>query len=189
MPKKGKVTDLIVQWCHCNTAHSGRGMTLNWICGSSVVKSAIFKCVTCRQLRARIGEQMMADLRKDRFEEANPFTYCDVDTFGPFTVRVKRSDMKRYGAIFTCLASRAVHTEVTHSADTDPFIQALRRLIAHRGNVRQIRSDNGSNFVGAEQELLKAFSEIDRNKIENFLQDHGGDCITWLYLGAPDKVS
>ena len=143
LPKKSKVTDLIVQWCHYNTAHCGRGITLNgircrgfWvICGSSVVKSAIFKCVICRKLRGRIGGQMMADLPKDRFEEATPFTYCAVDMFGPFTVRVKRSDMKRYGAMFTCLASRAVHIEVTHSLDTVSFNQALRRLIARRGNV------------------------------------------------------
>ena len=40
-------------------------------------------------------------------------------------------------------------------------------------------SDNGSNFVGAEQELLKTFSEMDHNKIKNFLQDHGGDWTTW----------
>ena len=166
LPKKSKVTDLIVQWCHYNTAYSGRGMTLNeircrgfWvICGSSVVNSAIFKCVTCHKFRGKLGEQMMADLPKDRFEEAPPFTYCAVDMFGPFTVRVKRSDMKRYGEVFTYLASRAVHIEVTQSLNTDLFIQALRRLIARRGNARQIRSDNGPNFVGAEQELLKAFS-------------------------------
>ena len=62
LPKKSKVTDLIVQWCHYDTAHSGRGITLNeircrgfWvICGRSVVKSAIFKCVICRKLRERI---------------------------------------------------------------------------------------------------------------------------------------
>ena len=188
LPKESKVTDLIVQWYHYNTAHGGRGITLNeircggfWIiCVSSVLKSsAIFKCVICRKLRGRIGGRLMADSSMDRFEEAPPFTYCVVDMFGPFTVRVKRSDMKRYGAMFTCLASRAVHIEVTHSLDTDSFIQALRRLIARRGNVRQIRSDNGSNFVGAEQELLKTFSEMDHNKIENFLQDHGGDWITW----------
>ena len=104
LPKKSKVTDLIVQWCHYNTAHSGRGMTLNEIrcrdfvviCGSSVVKSAIFKCVTCCKLRGRIGQQM-ADLPKDRFEVAPLFIYCAVDMFGPFTVRVKRSNIKCYG--------------------------------------------------------------------------------------------
>ena len=44
--------------------------------------------------------------------------------------------------------------------------------------MRQIRSENDSNFIGAEHELFKTFSETDRNKIENFLQDHGGDWIT-----------
>ena len=121
----------------------------------------------------------MADLPKDRYEEAPPFAYCAVNMFGSFTVRVKKSDMKRYGAMFTCLASRVVNIEVTHSFDTDSFIQALRRLIAHRGNMRQICSDNSSNFVGAEQKLLKAFREMDQNKIENFIQDHGGDWIIW----------
>ena len=121
---------------------------------------------------------MIADLPKDSFKEAPPFTYCTVNMFGPLTVRLKRSNMK-HGAMFTCPASRAVHIEVTHSLVTHSFIQAQRRLIARRGKVRQIRSDSGSNFVGAEQELLKIFSGMDHNKIENFLQDHGGDWITW----------
>ena len=111
---------------------------------------------------------MMANSPKGRFEEAPPFTYRAVDMFGPFPIKVKKSDTKRYWGMFTCLASRAVHIEVTH-IDTESFIEALRALIARRGNVRQIRSDNGSNFVGAEQKLLKAFSEMDQNKIENFL--------------------
>ena len=89
--------------------------------------------------------------------------------FEPFTERVKRSNIKRYGAMFTCLARKTVHIEVTHGPDTNLFTQALRRLIARRGNVRQICSENPSNFVGAQQELLKAFSEMDQNKIENFL--------------------
>ena len=65
-------------------------------------------------------------------------------------MRVKKNNTKRCGAMFTCLASRAVHIEVTHNLDTDSFIQALRKLIARRGNVRRIRSNNGSNCVGAE---------------------------------------
>ena len=61
--------------------------------------------------------------------------------------------MKRYGVIFTCLAMRAVHLEISHSLDTNSFILALRRLIARRGQVKEIRSDNGTNFVGGEKEL------------------------------------
>ena len=47
----------------------------------------------------------MADLPKDRFQEAAIFTYCAVDMFGPFKKKVKRSEVKRYGAMFTCFAS------------------------------------------------------------------------------------
>ena len=54
----------------------------------------------------------MADLPKDRFQEAATFTNCAVDMLGPFKIKVKRSELKRYGAMFTCLASRAVHIEV-----------------------------------------------------------------------------
>ena len=60
-----------------------------------------------------------------------------------------RSLVKRYGAIFTCLALRAVHLEISHTLDTDPFILALRRFIARSGQVKEIRSDNGTNFTFA----------------------------------------
>ena len=61
--------------------------------------------------------------------------------------------VKRYGAIFTCLAVRAVNLEISYTLDTDSFILALRRFIARRGQVKEIRSDNGTNFTGAEREL------------------------------------
>ena len=57
-----------------------------------------------------------------------------------------------------------------HQIDTDLFIQALRRLIAKRGNRRLIQSDNGSNFLGAEKELKMAFLEMDNKKLANFFK-------------------
>ena len=64
--------------------------------------------------------------------------------------------------------------------DTDSFINALRRFIARRGNVNLIRSDNGSNFVGASNELKKALNEMDRQRIEEFLTQKGAE-ITWKW--------
>ena len=62
--------------------------------------------------------------------------------FEPFVVKQRRNEVKRYGAMFTCMANRAVHIEVTFNWDTDSFILALRRLVARRGNVRSVYSDN-----------------------------------------------
>lgn len=76
-----------------------------------------------------------------------PFTRVGVDYFGPFEVRCGRSLIKKYGVIFTCLAVRAVHIELASSLDTDLCINALWRFIARQGQVEEIRSDNGTNFI------------------------------------------
>ena len=65
MPRKGKVSDLIIKHCHSNVAHGGRGFTLNeirgagyWIVGAnSAVKKMISNCVECRTFRERVGKQ------------------------------------------------------------------------------------------------------------------------------------
>ena len=99
--------------------------------------------------------------------------------FGPFLIKEGRKELKRYGALFTCLASRTVHIECTCSTDTDSFIQALRWFIARRGNIRVLRSDNGSNFVGAQKELGNALKGMDHQKIQYFLQNIGAGYIIW----------
>ena len=121
----------------------------------------------------------MGNLPADRLLEEPPFTYCGVDMFGPFLVKDGRKIQKRYEAMFTCLSSRAVHIEMTNSLTTDSFIQALRRLISRKGNVRMIRSDNGTHFIGASIELRKAFGEMDKKRINDFLMELGGEWISW----------
>ena len=107
----------------------------------------------------------MAALPKDRLEPAAPFTYSGVDYFGPFVIKEKRTELKRYGALFTCMVTRAVHIEVAHSLETDSFINAVRRFVCRRGPVRQLRSDRGTNFVGAKRELKEALAEMNHDKI------------------------
>ena len=68
----------------------------------------------------------MKDLPACRLTETAPFTHCGVDISDPFTVKQRRSDVKRCGAMFTCMASRAVHTEVMFSLVNDLFILGLR---------------------------------------------------------------
>ena len=131
-----------------------------WVLGANaVVRRIIHKCVTCRKLRGKFGDQKMSDLPKERCCEAALFTHCGVDMFGPFIIRERRSNLKQYCALFTCFASRAVHIEVTCTMETDSFIQALRRFMARRGKVRSIRSDNGTNLVGTVTNLERLWKK------------------------------
>ena len=63
--------------------------------------------------------------------------------------------------------------------ETDSFIMCLRRFIGRRANVTMLRSENGSNFIGAGKQLSKGFLEMDQNKIRRFLQNLGSDWINW----------
>ena len=77
--------------------------------------------------------------------------------------------MKRYGVMFTCLCSRAIHIAIAYSLENDSFILSLGRFIGRQGNIHLMRSDNGTYFVGAIDELRKAFQEMDHNQISKYL--------------------
>lgn len=177
LPRHSHVTNLVIDHFHEESGHSGRGMTLNairqagfWIIGArAAVTKVVMKCVTCSKLRGSTCEQKMADLPEDRLEAAPPFTYSAVDYFGPFYIKDRRSELKRWGVLFTCLASRAIHIETASSMTTDSFINAYRRFVCRRGPVRELRSDRGSNFIGGKNELDAALEEMDSSKISREL--------------------
>ena len=60
----------VIRWCHSNVTHGGRGLTLNelrkcgfWIVNANTVtRGVIFRCVPCRKLRGKVGEQKMANI-------------------------------------------------------------------------------------------------------------------------------
>ena len=99
LPKEERVTLLSMQWCHSKCAHGGRGLTLNEL-RNAAVKEMIFHCVQCHRLRGRLVEQKMADLPYCRVTEAPPFTFCGVAMFGSFIIKQRRSQVKRYRAMF-----------------------------------------------------------------------------------------
>ena len=121
----------------------------------------------------------MAPLRSDRLREEPPFTYCGIDISGPFVTKEGRKELKRYGTLFTCLSSRAIHIETVTSLNTDLFILCFRRLVGRRRNTRLLRSDNGSYFAGASSEFKKAFAEVDHQRINDFMRDNGGEWMLW----------
>ena len=106
-----------------------------------------------------------------------------MDYFGPLYVPVRRSTEKRWGFLFTCLTTRAVHLEIVPSLDTSSCVMGIERFIARRGTPSTIWSDNGTNFVGAEKELLACIKSWN-GMAPNFFAHKG---VTWKFNppGAP----
>ena len=151
-----------------------------WIVGArGLVRQVLRRCITCKRRDAHPCEQQMADLPADRVTPGGPaFTSVSIDYFGPIAVKRGRGREKRYGCLFTCLNSRAVHIEVAGSLDTDSFLNCLQRFIARRGLPDLIRSNNGRNFVGTERELRQGLQEWNQGKIEGELSEKG---VRWLF--------
>ena len=121
---------------------------------------SIFNCVTRRRLRKPAEEQKMACLPDDRLNPAPPFSYSAVDFFGRFIVKERRRNVKRYGVLFTCMGS----------LDSSSFINnALSRFMNRRGAVRQLRCDQGINFIGARNQLKTALSEMNQDHLQEYL--------------------
>ncbi|XP_046546891.1 uncharacterized protein LOC124256977 [Haliotis rubra] len=176
IPCTSPISILIIREIHENSGHIGRSQVLStlrqryWITkANSTVRSVINKCTTCRRYKRQTSTQLMSDLPEKRVNPAPPFAYCGVDFFGPHTVKEGRKSVKRYGALFTCFTSRAIHIEVANSLSTDSFIQALRRFIARRGPVQEIHCDNGTNFTGAAKELEQSVQEMDQSRLHEYL--------------------
>ena len=177
LPSDHHVTRLIIGHYHELVGHSGAGMTWSslrqryWILkGGATVRHVIGKCFPCRRRNAPLGEQIMGELPVARVTpEQPPFTNTGVDYFGPIMVKQGRSQVKRYGCLFTCLAIRAVHLEVAHTLNTDSFLNALRRFMNRRGVPKRIFSDNGTNFIGGERELREGIQSFNQQKIHGIL--------------------
>ena len=121
----------------------------------SLLKSIEVHCLICRKRRAKTVTPMMAELPVERLGYRQPpFTNCGVDYFGPFYVSIRRSSEKLWCFLFICMTTRAVHIEIVSSMDTSLCVMGIERFIARRGTPSVIWSDNGTNFVGAEKELL-----------------------------------
>ena len=186
LPPRDDVTQLIVTYNHVKVLHSGQERTLTevrksfWIPKArSAVRRILFKCQACKRRRATPQVPRMADLPVSRFDTSRAFSSVGVDYFGPMLVKKYRKTEKRYGVLFTCLSTRAVHLEVANSLDTDSFLMALRRFIARRGKPDSMYSDNGTNLVGGERELRESLQEFDQARIaDNLSQDH----IKWTFM-------
>lgn len=177
LPYGDHVTELIIRYYHENNGHVGRQHVLAeirakyWILrGPSAVKKTIGRCIACRrQHNPPLTQQMAPLIQEQTTPDKPPFTYVGIDYFGPLMVKSGRSCVKRYGCLFSCLTTRAVHIEIAHSLTTDSFISAYQRFTSRRGHPEKLFSDNGTNLVSGDKELKKSLEEWNQSKIGRYL--------------------
>jgi len=145
-------------------------------------------CVSCRKTRAKMCQQVMADLPSERTEPAAPFEFTTLDLFGPYMVRdvaKKRSRMKVWGVVFSCMASRAMHADMVEGLSTESFLGTYQRFTALRGHPKKIWSDRGTNFVGARpalKELYDFLENLDKEEVRGKAARQGTE---WIWVFHP----
>lgn len=173
-----RITRLLIQRYHEEVYHHGQEIVINnlrqrfWILRMrQAVRSIWNSCQWCKNRRATPTIPQMGQLPTCRIEPTiRPFIRTGVDYFGPLEVPVKRSKEKRYGVIFTCMATRAVYLEIAHDLTSSSFINVLRQMGCRRGFPEELFCDCGSNFIGGNKELSKHLETLLKDKdIQNYL--------------------
>ncbi|XP_066581254.1 uncharacterized protein [Prorops nasuta] len=129
----------------------------------------------------------MGNLPKSRVCEAIPFENTGVDYCGSFFMKERklrnRAKIKVNVCVFVCMSIKAVHLELVSDLSAEGFLAALRRFVSMRGVPRNIFSDNGTNFVGANNQLKELYVLINslshKEKIEQFACERK---ISWHFI-------
>ncbi|XP_076384172.1 uncharacterized protein LOC143262191 [Megalopta genalis] len=193
LPRSHHVTDLIILDAHTKGLHSGITATLHdvrqtyWpIDGRNATRKIVRQCVRCFRVNPPTVDYLMGNLPAARVTESRPFRNSGVDYCGPFYIKERRhrnrTRIKVYVAVFTCFVTKAVHLEVAGDLTTDDFMAALKRFVARRRACQNMHSDNGTNFVGADNELREICRTLPTDeRLQNFLTTKG---ITWHFTPA-----
>ncbi|XP_062549874.1 uncharacterized protein LOC134214528 [Armigeres subalbatus] len=176
LPRQHPITLLLVDSFHRRFHHRNRETIVNELRQHYEIpklRSVVFKvaenCMTCRIRRAIPSSPPLAPLPVARVTPyVRPFTFVGVDYFGPVLVKVGRSNVKRWIALFTCLTIRAIHLEVTHSLSKESCVMAVRRFVSRRGAPTEIFSDNGTNFLGASNQLKQEVEKLNNHLASTF---------------------
>ncbi|XP_055604683.1 uncharacterized protein LOC129752918 [Uranotaenia lowii] len=186
LPRKSRITMLLIDWYHRKFVHGNNESVVNEIRQRfhisrlrTEVRHFAKECTWCKVYRTKPIAPQMAPLPEARVTPfVRPFTYTGIDYFGPLYIKIGRSKVKRWVALFTCLTIRAIHLEVVASLSTESLKLAMRRFISRRGPPTEIYTDNGTNFVGASRELLKEIQSVNAGLAETFTDRN----TKWIFI-------
>ena len=166
-----RFNDLLINSIHIATLHGGIKLTLTtlrqeyWmINGRNVVKKIINRCFRCLRYRAQTVNQKMGNLPAPRVNKpSKPFQCSGVDYAGPYEILKSKGrgskTYKGYICVFVCMSTKAVHLELVSGYSCQDFIDAFIRFTSVRGYCSALYSDQGTTFVGADNELKRMYLE------------------------------
>ncbi|XP_023223405.1 uncharacterized protein LOC111624721 [Centruroides sculpturatus] len=194
LPEKHHLTKIIVQYFHKLLLHPSINLLiaqirqLFWIPHTRTsVKRYTKDCMACFRDRASEESQQMGVLPQYRVQQLRPFSKVGIDYAGPFPIKVSHGrttkHWKSYLALFICMATKAVHLEVVSDLTTAAFIAALRRFTSRRGKPTDIFSDNGTNFVGANNELRELLQFLNKDSTkQEVISTSCNQGINWHFI-------
>ena len=148
-------------------------------------------CVICKIKRTSTAMQVMGDLPSYRYDAMSPpWTVVLMDLWGPLVIRddcIKKGPRvfkKVWGVLFSCSTTRAVSLDVALDYGTESVLHTIRRLMANKGDVREIVSDPGSQLKGAARELSDWRKNWDPEELVRFGADKG---LKWSFIMADSQ--
>ena len=176
------VAHMHVSLCHCGPSlllcHTG--IKLHIVGARRLTRKICSSCITCRKNSPSPQPQLMGQLPAPRVNPTAAFTHTGMDFAGPFELKLGHTrrpvKVKAYICVFICLTYKAVHLEVVSDLTTPAFRACLDRFVSRRNTPQHLYSDNGSNFLGARNDLLELqrFLQLQTEdpEIQHYLPSH-----------------
>ena len=158
------LTLLIIRQLHDTSNHSGLSTLVTLLSegyhvigGKKLAKAVSRKCVTCQKAYARISNQLMGQLPRDRLQPSQLFIVVGIDFAESFITcrgNPRKANKNKELCLPLHLFCHKSHTyEICSDLSTPAFMISLSRFVAGLGLPSDIHTDNGTNFVGAASEL------------------------------------
>lgn len=174
LPSHHRLTLLLIDYHHQRLKHPGAKVLQSWLqrewwikSARRVIRSILRLCISCFRTRPRPLQPKMADLQKYRVSQIKPFSIAGVDYAGPICIKehhgLRTRSIEVYICLFVCMATKALHLEMSSDLSTETFLLAFTRFSARRGPIAELHSDCGTNFVGASR-LLDPLQELTNSK-------------------------
>lgn len=175
-PKKDHFVNLLIDYYHRLHLHTGPHLLLSllrqkyWILSArGIVRQRVQLCNLCFKHNPKPRVPLMADLPSPRvLQQVKAFVETGVDFAGPYNITLTRKrgikSQKAYICLFVCMTTKALHLELASDLSTATFLDAFKRFLCRRGPIKTIRSDCGTNFIGAKAHLDDIYRFIESSE-------------------------